>query len=122
MNRQTKLVIFAFCIVKLALHLVADSNSGFQGDELLHIETGNNLAFGFMEFPPIIGLLAFIQNLLQSTSVFANHIFAHIAAILILIYVSKITIELGGKTKAVFLVLLCIIIAPAFGRSQQQLT
>ena len=122
MNRQTKLVIFAFCIVKLALHLVADSNSGFQGDELLHIEPGNNLAFGFMEFPPIIGLLAFIQNLLQSTSVFANHIFAHIAAILILIYVSKITIELGGKTKAVFLVLLCIIIAPAFGRSQQQLT
>ncbi len=119
MNRQTKFVIFGFCIVKLAIHLIADSNSGFQGDELLHIETGNNLAFGFMEFPPIIGLFAFIQNLLQSTSVFAHHIFAHIAAILILIYVSKITIELGGKTKAVFLVLLCIIIAPAFGRSQQ---
>ncbi|WP_424493269.1 ArnT family glycosyltransferase [Salinimicrobium sp. GXAS 041] len=119
MNRQTKLVIFGFCIVKLALHVIADSNSGFQGDELLHIETGNNLAFGFMEFPPMISLLAFIQNLLQSTSVFVHHIFAHIAAILILIFVSKITIELGGKTKAVFLVLLCILIAPAFGRSQQ---
>lgn len=119
MNRKTKFVILGFCIVKLVLHLLADSNSGFQGDELLHIETGNNLAFGFMEFPPIIGLLAFIQNSLQSTSIFAHHIFAHIAAILILIYVSKITIELGGKTKAIFLVLLCIIIAPAFGRSQQ---
>ncbi len=119
MNRQTKLVIFAFCIVKLALHLVADSNSGFQGDELLHIETGNHLAVGFMEFPPIIGFLAFIQNLFQSESVFVHHIFSHIAAILILIFVSKITVELGGKTKAVFLVLMCIIIAPAFGRSQQ---
>ncbi|MGB5647263.1 MAG: glycosyltransferase family 39 protein, partial [Muriicola sp.] len=119
MNRPTKITLFGFCIVKLVLHLIADSNSGFQGDELLHIETGNNLAFGFMEFPPIIGLLAFIQNLLQSTSVFAHHIFAHIAAILTLIYVSKITIELGGETKAIFLVLLCIIIAPAFGRSQQ---
>lgn len=119
MNKLTKIVIFAFCIVKLALHLIADSNSGFQGDELLHIETGNNLAFGFMEFPPIIGLLAFIQNLFQSELVLVHHIFAHIATILILIFVSKITIELGGKTKAVFLVLLCIIIAPAFGRSQQ---
>ncbi|MGB5700678.1 ArnT family glycosyltransferase [Muriicola sp.] len=119
MNRPTKITLFGFCIVKLVLHLIADSYSGFQGDELLHIETGNNLAFGFMEFPPIIGLLAFIQNLLQSTSVFAHHIFAHIAAILTLIYVSKITIELGGETKAIFLVLLCIIIAPAFGRSQQ---
>lgn len=119
MNRQTKLVIFVFCIVKLALHLIADSNSGFQGDELLHIETGNHLAFGFMEFPPMIGVLAFIQNLFQSDSVFVHHIFSHIAAILILIFVSKITVELGGKTKAVFLVLMCIIIAPAFGRSQQ---
>lgn len=119
MNRQTKLVIVAFCIVKLALHLIADSNSGFQGDELLHIETGNNLAFGFMEFPPIIGVLAFIQNLFQSESVFVHHIFPHIAAILTLIFVAKITIELGGNTKAVFLVLMCIIIAPAFGRSQQ---
>lgn len=119
MNRQTKLVIFAFSIVKLTLHLIADSNSGFQGDELLHIETGNHLAFGFMEFPLMIGVLAFIQNLFQSESVFIHHIFPHIAAILILIFVSKITVELGGKTKAVFLVLLCILIAPAFGRSQQ---
>lgn len=119
MNRQTKFVIFVFCVVKLTLHLIADSNSGFQGDELLHIETGNNLAFGFMEFPPIIGIFALIQNLFQSETVFVHHIFPHIAAILILIFVSKITFELGGKAKAVFLVLLCIIIAPAFGRSQQ---
>ncbi|KGL61730.1 glycosyltransferase family 39 protein [Polaribacter sp. Hel1_85] len=119
MNKHTKFVIFAFCIVKLALHLVADSNSGFQGDELLHIETGNHLAFGFMEFPPLIGLLAFIQNLFQSESVFVHHIFSHIAAILILIFVSKIVVELGGKTKSVFIVLLCIIVAPAFGRTQQ---
>jgi len=119
MYKQTKLVIFVFCIVKLSLHLIADCNSGFQGDELLHIETGNHLAFGFMEFPPVISVLAFIQNLFQSESVFVHHIFSHIAAILILIVVAKITIELGGKTKAVFLVLMCIIVAPAFGRSQQ---
>lgn len=119
MNKQTKLVILAFCTVKLALHLIADHHSGFQGDELLHIETGNHLAFGFMEFPPMIGVFAFIQNLLESESVYVHHIFSHIVAILILILVSKITVELGGKTKAVFLVLMCIFIAPAFGRSQQ---
>ncbi len=119
MNKQIKRIIFAFCIIKLALHLIADMNSGFQGDELLHIETGNHLAFGFMEFPPLIGIIAFIQNLFQSNAVFIHHIFSHISAILILIFISKIIVELGGKAKAVFLVLLCIIIAPAFGRSQQ---
>ncbi len=119
MTKQIKLILVTFCSIKLALHLIADSNSGFQGDELLHIETGNHLAFGFMEFPPMIGVLAFIQNLFHSHSVYVNHIFSHLASILILILVAKITIELGGKSKAVFLVLICIIIAPAFGRSQQ---
>ncbi|MBF6607499.1 MAG: glycosyltransferase family 39 protein, partial [Flavobacterium sp.] len=67
----------------------------------------------------LIGLLAFIQNLTGSSSVFIHHIFPHIGSILIIIYVAKITVELGGKNKAIFLALLCIIIAPGFGRSQQ---
>tara|TARA_Y100001933_G_scaffold262855_1_gene322093 strand:- start:391 stop:1869 length:1479 start_codon:yes stop_codon:yes gene_type:complete len=105
--------------VKLLIHLLADYNTGFQGDELLHIQTGNHLAFGYMEFPPLIGLLAFIQNLFDSQSVFVHHIFSHLASILIMIYAAKTTITLGGKWRAVFVVLLCILIAPGFGRSQQ---
>lgn len=119
MTKQNKLIIVIFCIIKLVLHLIADYHSGFQGDELLHIEAGNHLAFGFMEFPPLIGVLAFIQNLFASNSVYIHHLFSHISSILIIIYVAKITIELGGKNKALFLTLLCVIIAPAFGRSQQ---
>lgn len=119
MTKQTKLIILIFCIVKLILHLIADSHSGFQGDELLHIETGKHLAFGYMEFPPLIGLLAFMQNLFGSHTVYVHHVFAHIASVLIIIYVAKTTIELGGKNKAIFLVLLCLIIGPSFGRSQQ---
>ncbi len=119
MTKQHKLTILFFCIIKLFLHLIADYHSGFQGDELLHIETGNHLAFGFMEFPPLIGVVAFIQNLFASNSVYIHHLFSHISSILILIYVAKITIELGGKNRALFLALLCIIIAPGFGRSQQ---
>ena len=119
MNRQTKLIVLFFCIIKLILHLVADGHSGFQGDELLHIQTGNHLAFGYMEFPPFIAVIAFIQNLFHSNSVFIHHLSSHIAAILIIIFVAKTTIELGGKSRAVFLTLLAIIIAPGFGRSQQ---
>ncbi len=119
MNKPTKIVLLAFCMLKTVLHLIADSNSGLQGDELLHIQTGNHLAFGFMEFPPVISIFAMIQNLFHSESVSVHHIFSHIASILILLFVSKIVVELGGKEKAVFLALLCIIVAPAFGRSQQ---
>ncbi len=118
-NKQTKLIILFFCILKLTLHLIADNHSGFQSDELLHIETGNHFAFGYMEFPPMIGLLAFIQNLFHSHSVFIYHIFPHIAMLLIIIYVGKITVELGGKSMAVFIVLFCLLVAPGFEGSQQ---
>jgi hypothetical protein len=119
MNRQIKLIIFIFCVIKLALHLLADDHSGFQGDELLHIETGNHLAFGYMEFPPMIGLLAFLQNLFHSQSVVVNHIFPHIAMLLIIIYLGKIVVELGGKSIAVFITLFCLLVAPGFEGSQQ---
>ncbi len=119
MTRKTKTIIFFFCVLKLGLHLIADAHSGFQGDELLHIETGKHLAFGYMEFPPFLGLLSFLQNLFHSHSVFVYHIFPHIASILIMIFAAMTTLELGGKNKAVLLVMLAIIIAPGFGRSQQ---
>ena len=119
MSKLSKRIVFIFCLVKLSLHLLADSHSGFQGDELLHIETGRHLAFGYQEFPPMIGLLAYIQNLFPSQSVFVHHIFAHIASLLIFIYVAKITFEIGGKERAIVLVLLALLIAPGLGRSQQ---
>jgi hypothetical protein len=119
MNGQTKLIIFIFCLVKLTFHLVADGHSGFQGDELLHIETGNHLAFGYLEFPPMIGLLAFIQNLFHSHAVFVYHIFPYFAMLLIVIYVGKITVELGGKSIAVFIALFCLLVGPGFEGSQQ---
>src|SRR5690606_27541805 len=82
-------------------------------------ETGNHPAFGYMEFPPLIGWLAFLQNALMSQSVFVHHIFAHIASLLIIIYVAKTVAELGGETRAIILALLCVLIAPGFARSQQ---
>lgn len=118
-NRKILIIIASFCILKLSLHLIADANSGFQGDELLHIETGNYPGLGYMEFPPVIAWLAFIQNQFHSQSVFVHHIFSHIASLLILILIALTTVKLGGKAKAVFIVLLCILIAPAFGRGHQ---
>lgn len=118
LKKPTLLILF-FCTIKLLIHVIADSDSGFQGDEFLHIETGHHLDWGFMEFPPVIGLLACIQNLFHSQSVFVNHLFAHIASLFILMLVTLITQALGGQTKAVFMALLFMLVAPCFGRSQQ---
>lgn len=119
MTKSKRYLLTFFCLIKLTLHLVADFHSGFQGDELLHIETGHHLDWGYMEFPPLIGVFAFLQNLLGTSAVWVHHIFAHAASLLILVYVAKIVIEAGGGNRAMFFVLLAVIIGPGFGRSSQ---
>jgi len=119
MDRNSKIIVFLFCLLKLSLHIIADYHSGFQGDELLHIETGHHIAFGYMEFPPLIAIVAYIQNLFNSDSIFVHHIFPHLCSILIIIYIAKIVFFLGGKEKALVLALMAIIIAPGFERTQQ---
>jgi len=118
-NRKYTIAIGIACLIKICLHLLADLHSGFQGDELLHIDAGNHLASGYMEFPPFIGMVAFIQNLTGSTSVFVHHLFSHIASLTIIILAGKITLELGGKINSLVLVLITLLAAPAFTRTHE---
>ncbi|MCG8483830.1 MAG: hypothetical protein MJA31_11015, partial [Clostridia bacterium] len=55
--------VLGFVVFNLALHMYADSHAGYHGDELMHIDAGRHLAFGYADFPPVIGVLAFLQNL-----------------------------------------------------------
>lgn len=64
MDKSTRILIGIFCSLKLCFLLVSNVYSCFQGDELLHIESGNHLAWGYMEYPPMIGFLTFLQNIL----------------------------------------------------------
>jgi len=118
-KRKAYLIIFIFCAVNLILRLIADGNSGFQADELLHIETGNHPDWGYMEFPPVIGWLAWVQNQFHSQSVFVHHIFTHLASTLIIVLLGAIVTELGGGVKALSIALLCVLVSPGYGRSFQ---
>ncbi|NIG55135.1 glycosyltransferase family 39 protein [Chitinophaga sp. Cy-1792] len=119
-DKVTLRIILIFCLIKLALHLIADSHTGFQGDEPLHISAGNHLAWGYMEFPPMIGLIAFVQNLFHSDSIFVHHIFPHLATLVIMVTIGLTTKAAGGGPRAVFLALLAYVIAPASGGSNLQ--
>lgn len=118
-HKKDRLIIFSFCFISLVLHLISDYHSGFQGDELLHIATGNHPDFGYMEFPPLIGWLAYIQNQFGATSVFIHHIFSHLASLLFFIFAGLSVLELGGKSKALTLTLLCLLVSPGIARSQE---
>lgn len=114
-EKSEYIIITCFVIIKLLIHLIADTNWGLDGDEVYHIETGKHLAWGYMTFPPVIGLISWIQNLFHSDSVYIHHLFVHIAASLIYILCGLIMIKLGGGWKAMLLCFSCILAAPIFG-------
>jgi 4-amino-4-deoxy-L-arabinose transferase-like glycosyltransferase len=116
--RTEYIIIITVILIKTAMHLIADSNAGFDGDEVYHIEAGKHLAWGYMEFPPLIGFISCIQNLFNSDSIYIHHLFVHIAAALIILFCGLTVIRLGGKWKAVLLCLVCILSASCMGKTQ----
>ncbi len=115
-SKEGVVTLILICL-KIILYVIADLKSGYHWDELLHIEAGNHLAFGYADFPPMIGMLAWIQNLLQSESLFVNRFFIHLSGIASMLLTTMIVTKLGGKWKAVLIALLCILVSPLFGAS-----
>ena len=105
-------IIAFFVIIKLGLHIYSDFVSGYHWDELLHIECGNRLAWGYADFPPMIGFLAWIQNIFNSELVFVNRFFIHLAGISTFIVSALLVVKLGGNRKAVIITLLCLLCSP----------
>lgn len=93
-------------------------HSGYLSDEFLHIEAGHHLAPGYLDFPPVIGFLAFLQNLFHTDSIVVNRLFVQVAGVLIIVFYGKTVLVLGGKRLALVLSLLCILFSPALGLSQ----
>ncbi len=109
---KNEYILIVALIVNFAVKVLADFYSGFHGDELLHIDAGNHLAFGYMDFSPIIAWLAGIQNLFHSDSIFVNHLFVYVASAVIMLLCGLIVIELGGKNPALIITLSCLLFSP----------
>jgi len=109
MKKKNLLLILILAIVKLIIQLLGNRHYGFHRDELLHLSVSEHLDWGFMEFPPLIGLLGKLSYWLFDYSLWGVRLFPTIAGVLILVICCLMVIELGGKSKAVFLAGICVL-------------
>ncbi len=103
--------------IKLIIQWFGNGNYGFHRDELLHLSVSEHLAWGFMEFPPLIAFIGKVSYWFFDYSLLGVRLFPTLAGVGILVLCCLIAKELGGKSKAIFLAGICILAFLPFYRN-----
>jgi 4-amino-4-deoxy-L-arabinose transferase-like glycosyltransferase len=104
-------VIYILALFSIAIHLLFINNLEYHRDELLYFSLGQHPAFGYATVPPMIGWIAWVMQSIFGYSVFAVRLFPAIMSGLIVLLVSAIAKELGGKRYSTVLAAIGMIIS-----------
>jgi 4-amino-4-deoxy-L-arabinose transferase-like glycosyltransferase len=89
-------VVLAIAAVKLLLHLATASRYGYFGDELYFLACGEHLDWGYVDQPPMIGVVAWLVRHTLGTSLLALRLPSALAGAALVIVTGLLARELGG--------------------------
>lgn len=107
-------VVFLLVLAKLLLHLVTFSGYGIFRDELYYLACSRRLAWGYVEFPPMIAALTRVVTSILGESLFAVRLLPALAGAALVGLAALIARELGGGRFAQALAGLSVIVAPGW--------
>jgi hypothetical protein len=102
----------AIAAVKLALHLYAGRHYGYFVDELYYLACARHLAWGYVDQPPLIALVAWLEHALLGDSLSAIRLLPALSGAAKILLTALIARELGGGRFAQALAALCTLLAP----------
>ena len=108
------IVVLGLALADFVAHMLVSTNYGYFRDELYYIEAGRHLSFGYVDFPPLIALIARILDWLAGDALWALHVVPALATALIVILTGLMARELGGGRFARFLAALASLAAVTF--------
>src|SRR6266700_5360221 len=80
-----------------ALHLAINGNLGFHTDELYYLDCGRHPAFGYVDFPPIVPLLARVETGLLGVTPWALRLLPGLLSGLLVALFGAYVRRLGGS-------------------------
>jgi hypothetical protein len=98
----------------IALHLATNSTLGFHTDELYYLDSGRHLAFGYVDFPPIVPLLARLETGLIGVSRWDLRLLPTVLGGFMVALSGLYVRRLGGSLRLQGLALLAAVAAPYF--------
>ncbi len=108
----TGIAVAIVAAVKLAVHLYAAPRYGYFVDELYYLDCARHLAWGYVDQPPLIALVAWLVRATLGTSLFAIRLLPALSGAASVILAGFIARELGGGRFAQGLAALCVLLAP----------
>lgn len=114
-SRATAVVLFGGAAAAvLALHLATNATLGFHTDELYYLDAGRHPAFGYVDFPPIVPLLARLETGLLGTSPWTLRLLPSLLGAFMVVLSGLYVRRLGGSLPLQALGLATAIAAPFF--------
>jgi 4-amino-4-deoxy-L-arabinose transferase-like glycosyltransferase len=110
----TGLFVSVAALAKLLLHLYAGRHYGYFIDELYYLVCANHLAWGYVDQPPLIALIAKFARVVFGDSLLGIRILPILAGVAKILLTGLIARELGGRRFAQGLAAFAVLLAPGF--------
>src|SRR4051794_16531358 len=107
-------LLAGLALADFAGHMLVSANYGYFRDELYYMEAGRHLAFGYVDFPPLIALVARVLDALAGDALWTIHLVPALATALIVFVTGLMARELGGGRFAQFLAAIASLAAVTF--------
>jgi 4-amino-4-deoxy-L-arabinose transferase-like glycosyltransferase len=106
--------IALFAAVKLGVTMSVADRYGWHRDELYYLASSHHLALGYVDYPPIVPLLAAADQAVAPGSLIALRLLAALAGTVIVVLTALIARELGARGRAQAWAALAALMSPMF--------
>lgn len=107
-------LLLSLALAKLLIQFAGINHYGFFRDELYYMACGEHLAWGYIDQPPLIALIAWFARHAFGNSIFDVRLLPALAGAAVVFLTGWIARELGGGLFAQFLAALAMLFAPAY--------
>src|SRR5258706_2696823 len=108
------LIVVAIALGKLVFHCIFNNRYGYFRDEFDYMSCGDHLAWGYVDQPPLIPFLIHLCRAVLGDSLRSIRFIPALASSLLVVQAAVIARELGGKTYALLLTAVAILVAPQY--------
>lgn len=100
--------------VVFAAHMLVSGRYGYFRDELYYLACSHHLAWGYVDQPPLIAVIAWLERVTLGDSLYALHFLPAVAAGLRVLLTGLLALELGARRFGMVLACVCVMVAPIY--------